>query len=97
MQQQVPTKQQKQQPVVIRKNQLPISTKPLKPLKSNVTPREGHSYLCLTRSTKEQNNRIIIGDIEIELVSIRGRQARIGIYAPKDIRIERAERFTKIT
>lgn len=44
-------------------------------------------YLTVTRRVGE---RINIGqDIEIVLTSIQGKQARISVSAPKDVKIER--------
>lgn len=45
--------------------------------------------LILTRAI---NQSILIGDdIEVKLLGIDGRQARIGIEAPKDIEVDRNE------
>lgn len=45
--------------------------------------------LVLTRKT---NQRIVIGDdIEITIVEISGSQVRIGITAPRDVRVHRRE------
>ena len=45
--------------------------------------------LVLTRKT---NQKIVIGDdIEITIVEISGSQVRIGITAPRDVRVNRRE------
>lgn len=47
------------------------------------------SYLVLARRPSE---KILIGaDIVIEVVSIHGNQVRLGINAPKDVKILRTE------
>ncbi|MDR2658762.1 MAG: carbon storage regulator CsrA [Spirochaetaceae bacterium] len=50
--------------------------------------------LILTRKTSE---KIIIGDsITISLIEIRGDQARIGVEAPKTVKVYREEVFEAI-
>ncbi|MFP4430735.1 MAG: carbon storage regulator CsrA [Spirochaetota bacterium] len=50
--------------------------------------------LILSRKT---NERIIIGeDIEIAIVDIRGDQVKIGIVAPKNVKVYRQEVFDAI-
>ncbi len=50
--------------------------------------------LILSRKT---NERIIIGeDIEIAVVDIRGDQVKIGIVAPKNVKVYRQEVFDAI-
>jgi carbon storage regulator len=48
--------------------------------------------LVLSRKTGE---RILIGDsIEIVITQVEGRKVRIGIEAPKDVEVQRGERWT---
>lgn len=37
--------------------------------------------------------KILVGDVEITVVKVRGRRARIGISAPSNVSIRRAEVF----
>ncbi|GAB4223619.1 MAG: hypothetical protein Tsb005_19270 [Gammaproteobacteria bacterium] len=44
--------------------------------------------------TRRKNERIILGEnreIVAEILGIKGKKVRIGIYAPQNIRIERGE------
>ena len=50
--------------------------------------------LILTRKTGES---IMIGDaIEVQIVEMKGDQVKIGISAPKDVKLYRKEVFTAI-
>lgn len=50
--------------------------------------------LILTRKT---NERIVIGDeIEVSVVEIRGDQVKLGIIAPKNVKVHRREVFDAI-
>lgn len=50
--------------------------------------------LILTRKT---NERIVIGnDIEVSVVEIRGDQVKLGIVAPRDVKVHRREVFDAI-
>ena len=47
--------------------------------------------------TRHINESIMIGDdIEIKILDIKGRQARIGITAPRDIPVHREEIYEQI-
>ncbi|ACB85798.1 carbon storage regulator CsrA [Natranaerobius thermophilus] len=47
--------------------------------------------------TRKQNESIMIGDdIEITVVGTEGDKVRLGIKAPKDVEIHRAEVYQKI-
>lgn len=47
--------------------------------------------------TRKVNETIIIGDnIRVSLIEIRGDQVRIGVEAPKNIKVYREEVFTAI-
>lgn len=50
--------------------------------------------LVLTRKTGER--LLIADDIEITVVAVRGDQVRLGITAPRDLRIVRAELLDKV-
>lgn len=54
-------------------------------------PKRGR--LCVTRYDKSPKNTLFIGDVEVEVLEIRNGQVRLGIYADRDIRIERKERL----
>jgi carbon storage regulator len=41
--------------------------------------------------TRKEGEKIIIGDVIISIVSVRGKSVRIGIDAPKEIKILREE------
>jgi carbon storage regulator len=45
--------------------------------------------------TRYPNEDILIGDITIKIVSVRGKKVRVGITAPKDVRIYRPEVIEK--
>lgn len=50
--------------------------------------------LVLTRNT---NEKLVINDnIEIQILSIKGNQVRIGVEAPKEISVHREEIYKKI-
>jgi carbon storage regulator len=47
--------------------------------------------------TRRPNETIVIGDdITITILSIHGNQVRLGIEAPKDVSIHRAEIYARI-
>jgi len=53
------------------------------------TPKEGHAMLVLTRKANEE---IVIGDnIRITVVEVAPGRVKIGITAPKSVRVDRAE------
>lgn len=54
-------------------------------------PKRGR--LCITRYDKSPKNSLFIGDIEVEVLEIRGGQVRLGIYADRSVQIERKERI----
>ncbi len=60
-------------------------------------PRPEQSYLCLTRDPREGHNTIVIGDIEIEIVEVRGDRVRVGIRAPRNKSVHRKEMLDIIT
>ena len=49
--------------------------------------------LILTRKSGES---LMIGDISVTVLGVKGNQVRIGINAPKDIAVHREEIFDKI-
>lgn len=54
-------------------------------------PKRGR--LCVTRYAESPRNSVFIGDVEVEILEIRGSQVRLGIYADRSIQIERKERL----
>src|SRR5262245_9891026 len=63
---------------------------------SRSTPLEDQAMLVLSRRVGE---RIVIGDdadIQITVVSIRGNHVRIGVTAPKSLRVDRLEIHQRI-
>jgi carbon storage regulator len=47
--------------------------------------------------TRKQDEKIVIDDdIEIVIVEVRGRRVRLGIAAPKGVRVHRKEIYEKI-
>lgn len=50
----------------------------------------------LILSRKENESIIINGEIEIKIVSIKPDQVKIGIIAPKEVKVYRQEIFTEI-
>lgn len=47
--------------------------------------------------TRRPGTRIMIGDdIVIEVIEVRGQNVRIGIEAPKNVRVDREEIFRRI-
>jgi len=41
--------------------------------------------------SSKTGQKILVGDVEITVVKVRGRRARIGISAPSNVSIRRAE------
>jgi carbon storage regulator len=41
--------------------------------------------------SRKSNERIRIGEIEVVVLEIRGKRVRLGISAPREISVERAE------
>ena len=73
-------------------------TKQIKPPKEIREPRERdpqRGRLCVTRTLDAPRNSLFIGDVEIEVLEIRGGQVRLGIYADRSVQIERKERMDK--
>lgn len=47
--------------------------------------------------SRKKNESIIIGDkIEVKILSVDGEQVKLGIIAPKDVKVHRAEVFKSI-
>jgi carbon storage regulator CsrA len=58
-------------------------------------PDRNRGYLCVTRYATEPRNSIMIGDVEIEVIEIRGGSVRLGIHADRSVPIERKERLAQ--
>jgi carbon storage regulator len=57
-------------------------------------PKEGNKMLILTRKVGE---RLIIGtDVTVTILSLKGNQIRIGIDAPREVKVHREEVFERI-
>lgn len=56
--------------------------------------REGHKMLILTRRVGE---KLIIGDdVIVTILSLKGNQIRVGIDAPREVKVHRQEVFDRI-
>jgi len=64
------------------------------PPKDGGPSKEGNKMLILTRRVGE---RLIIGtDVTVTILSLKGNQIRIGIDAPREVKVHREEVFERI-
>ena len=45
---------------------------------------------------RKRNQSIMIGDVEVTVVEIRGRKVRLGVKAPDEVPVHRREVYDKI-
>jgi carbon storage regulator len=46
--------------------------------------------------TRKLNQSIMIGEIEVTVIEVRGDQIRLGVKAPKDVAVHRKEVYLQI-
>ncbi len=67
---------------------------PTKDFLSLLIRKENGTMLIVSRRAKQ--TLIINDDIEITVLSVAGKQVRLGVEAPKDVKIYRKELYEKI-
>jgi carbon storage regulator len=60
-----------------------------------VVPRKARCFVMLIL-TRKPGESIYIGDVKVTLLELKGNQIRVGIDAPKDVRIYREEIYLQI-
>lgn len=46
--------------------------------------------------TRRLNQSIMVGEMEVTVIEVRGDQIRLGIHAPKDVPVHRKEIWTQV-